>query len=390
MNRYLRFDKLNRKNAATESEFWSHFFAVEPDPNRHQIAPSIDAGYLRKLLHESRSELELSQDSNFMVALDGLEPIARISMNRSLHDQSLGYFGCFDYSIYTSRATESAPIAGAAAAMRELLKKSEKWFVQNGISRIIGPVCLSTWFPYRLQTEEYTGHIFSWEPRTPVEYSEMLQDRGFRADFRYSSFCVENLSAIEASLRNYETNALRDGFVFKTLHTSEIPKNIETLHKLTIDTFQGKFLFEPIPLRAFARLYLSGQSLNQAQISVDLVYAPGGEAIGFMLSHIEEGHIVLKTMGILRPFRRGGLAFALAARAIRLGLANQCSRLVGALLYADGKSMNWWNELTQPGKPLWEHKYSLFYKELSNDHHKKLTKGFMADTQPVTFTGVPQ
>lgn len=364
MFRVLNFSELERGDSAQEAQFWDLFFAVTPDPAHSTIRPSVHPGYLRELLQYSSAELDLSPDRNFMVALAGEQPVARLSMNRTRHDQSLGYFGCFDYAIGSGAGDQESPASEGALGMACLLKHAEIWFREREISKLYGPVCLSTWFPYRLQAEEFAGHVFSWEPRTPLHYAALLGSEKFNADHHYGTYCVEGIASVYAANERFETAALQAGFRFKTLTPQEHSDNLKFLYELTLDTFEGNFLFEALPYNGFAKLYLAGQSLQQARIMVDLVYEPAGAPVGFMLSQVEDGYLVLKTMGIRKPFRRHGLAFALAARALRLGMELECSKLVGALIFEQGKSMSWWLELTQSGSPLWQHKYSLFSKEL--------------------------
>jgi hypothetical protein len=361
---------LNKLDPSKHMQFWELFFSVEPDPLQSSIPASIQKDYLRELLSNSAGELELSPDMNFMVAVDGSQAVARLSMNRSLHDPSVGYFGCFDFIIRKRDALMNAPPpppSDGFLPMSGLLEQAESWFREKAISKILGPVCLSTWFPYRLQMEEFQGHVFSWEPHTPGEYAKLLSAQGYHSDIRYSSYCVKDLLSIQTAVNRWETTTLAEGFSFKTLKPEELVSNMRVLHELTLETFQGNFLFETLPFRGFAKLYQAGQSLQGAKVFVDLVYGPDSAPAGFMLSQVEDGHLVLKTMGILKQFRRHGLAFALASRAIRAGIDMHCDKLVGALVFEGGKSTNWWLELTRPGQPVWEHKYALFSKEIGDE-----------------------
>jgi hypothetical protein len=363
---------LNKLDPSMHAQFWELFFSVEPDPLHSSIPASVQKSYLRELLRNAAAELELASDMNFLLAVEGSQAVARLSMNRSLHDPSVGYFGCFDFKLL-----QGEPVAGTAVcdpatvshgvAMASLLEQAELWFRQKSISKILGPVCLSTWFPYRLQMEEFQGHVFPWEPRTPAQYAELLSSQGYHPEFRYGTFCVNDLVSIQAGVDRWESSALAEGFSFKTLNPEELASNMRVLHELTLETFQGNFLFETLSFRGFAKLYQAGQSLQGTRVFVDLVYGPDSAPAGFMLSQVEDGHLVLKTMGIVKQFRRHGLAFGLASRAIRAGIESHCDRLVGALVFEGGKSTNWWLELTRPGKPVWEHKYALFSKEIGDE-----------------------
>ncbi len=363
---------LNKLGPSEHAQFWELFFSVEPDPLNSSIPASVHNSYLRELLRNSAAELELSSDMNFLVAVEGSRAVARLSMNRSLHDPGIGYFGCFDFSLLHGEPVSGAPAPAPSpvnhgVAMASLLEQADSWFCEKSISRILGPVCLSTWFPYRLQMDEFQGHVFPWEPRTPSQYAELLSSQGYHPEFRYGTFCVNDLVSIQAGVDRWESSALAEGFSFKTLKPEELVSNMRVLHELTLETFQGNFLFETLPFRGFAKLYQAGQSLQGARVFVDLVYGPDSEPVGFMLSQVEDGHLVLKTMGILKQFRRHGLAFALASRAIRAGIESHCDKLVGALVFEGGKSTNWWLELTRPGESVWQHKYALFSKEISDE-----------------------
>lgn len=369
MQRCLSLDTLDPSEHA---RFWELFFSVEPDPLNSSIPASVQQSYLRELLRNSAAELELSSDMNFLVAVEGSHAVARLSMNRSLHDPAVGYFGCFDFSLLQAEpvAGDPAPAparADSAVAMASLLEQAEAWFRAKSISRILGPVCLSTWFPYRVQMEEFRGHVFPWEPRTPAQYAKLLSSQGYHPEYLYSTFCVKDLLSIQAGVERWEASALAEGFSFKTLKPEELASNMPVLHKLTLETFQSNFLFETLPYRGFAKLYQAGQSLQGARVFVDLVSGADSVPVGFMLSQVEDGHLVLKTMGIVKQFRRHGLAFALASRAIRAGIESHCDRLVGALVFEGGKSASWWLELTRRGESVWHHKYALFSKEISDE-----------------------
>ena len=365
MYTYLNLKTLEPSGHA---QFWELFFSVEPDPLNSSIPASVQKHYLRELLRNSAAELELSSDMNFLVAVAGSRAVARLSMNRSLHDPGVGYFGCFDFSLIQTEQIAGTPApADHSVAMGSLLEQGELWFLEKSISKVLGPVCLSTWFPYRLQMEEFQGHVFPWEPRTPAQYAKLLSSKGYHPEFRYGTFCVKELLPIQASVDRWEASALAEGFSFRTLKPEELVSNMQVLHELTLETFQGNFLFENLPYRGFAKLYQAGQSLQGARVLVDLVYGPDSAPAGFMLSQVEDGHLVLKTMGVVKQFRRHGLAFALASRAIRAGIESHCDRLVGALIFEGGKSTNWWLELTRPGESVWQHKYALFSKEISDE-----------------------
>ncbi len=350
----VRFSE-SESPAAFRTAFCSLPDRVRRDPFRPGSMPaSVCARFL---------PTPVPPDREFWLCYHRGSPVARISANIPAGVAGTGYFGLLELDLE----------ADFEAIATTLLDAACDWLRQRGIRRVVGPIALNTWFPYRLRLDDGDPRLFAWEPVNPPDYVQVVEAAGFSPLTGYTSTAFGNLAAVIDQLQPDYQRALADKYRFREFGRDPIEPHLPTLYRLSHAAFADNFLFEPIAQALFTEAYVAAAASGEKRFLSWFVNDPQGEAVGFLHGFIDrafidekcrggdrETAIVLKSAGIVPAARGRGLSNALVYLALREGLALGADYAISALVRAGIQSESY----ARKGRFLWRHRYGLWHKIL--------------------------
>lgn len=235
---------------------------------------------------------------------------------------------------------------------------------QGGATRLLSPLTLSSWFPYRLRLDHHPEE-YSWEPMRVPGLEQAFLSSGFVGLERYRSVGSSGLKDFALRIQPAYQAALAKGFTFVGLE--EMPDQLQALQKLWSicqDAFQKNPYFAPISFEDFVAFYLPKvPTQNAAQGCVmtnTLCISPLGEIAGFILGYQTPNELIFKSMAIDRPFQGSKLGdavlYPMASKAVQQGIDDYISALV-----LEGNRSEF---VFRKNTTRWEHHYGIFGRQI--------------------------
>lgn len=278
----------------------------------------------------------------FLCLRDGA-PVARVvaSVDHALAEATVGHFGYFE-------ALEDAEAVAA------LLGAAEAWVRERGRTSIHGPIDLTIFNRYRIQTEGFERPPFFGEPRSPRYYAPMLAAQGYRTHLTWRSWDLPRwIFFLMIPIYWWKARAFPD--VLTRYHIlpfdqERFDQDVAAMYPILLETFAQNYGFTRLPLEEHMRLYAGAQAIHCKEISfkgtdldgrlIGFAYtyhdvapafvAADGDAAKLDLSRPTDT-LVLYSFGIQREHRKSGLTAVgfrqVFPRMVRLGF----KRAVGAL-----------------------------------------------------------
>lgn len=228
------------------------------------------------------------------------------------------------------------PEAGALAPMDgdatvEGIRAGEDWLRARGCRRVVGPMEVSTWFPYRARLGPEDAPTFFGEP---VAGPEAWRRAGYGEVARYRSERLACETAIAAARR-----APPPGIAVRTLGP-DAGGALDRIHALSHACFSSAYLFTALPRWAFEALYRP--LIPRLDPAMVLFAERGGETLGFMLAMPDlggpAGRFVIKTVAVREDARRLGITTLLMGQVYRAAVARGCTHGISALMWTDSAS----------------------------------------------------
>ncbi len=290
----------------------------------------------------------------WLVRGEGERILGRIGASVSPVHKTYGYLGFFEVAL---------DHRGAGAVAGELLRAAAAWLKARGATDAFGPLTFNTWFPYRFRVFDGThdaSPLFSWEPVNPPGYAKAWTDFGFSVAETYHSQGLSGLREFaDMTLGAYEA-ALAKGYAFRPFNAERVLEDeVPLLHKFSMEGFKKNFLFEPIPLEAFRRLYVplaKKANLTLANFVVD----PAGAEQGYFFCFPDRDYMIMKTVTVSAAARGLGLSNAMAHLHAVNALKQGCDKFVTALVRSGAQSESYGRKT----ELLWKHEYVLYKRPL--------------------------
>ncbi|MBN2800247.1 MAG: hypothetical protein JXX28_13995 [Deltaproteobacteria bacterium] len=312
-------------------------------PGRTPWVPPLREATRRELGPESpaltRGELQL------FLALDGEEVIGRIAaFTDRLHKDrgTTGFFGYFE-------------VVDRQDAATALLREAAAWVRERGARRLEGPVQLSIFHGYRVQTRGNERSPFLGEPRTPAYYPRLLRDAGFTEAARWHSWDLDRpqmegvLSACEQGVKRLRGAA---PWRVERVDLRRFDEELVPIHRAVMGSFAPNFGYSQMsledfgralaPLRAvaveehfFKALDASGEVVGFAFSFPD--HAPAfqamdGEASAALLRDALPRRLVFHSFGVLPSHQRTAVAYDLGVHSLVAALEGGYEAAIGALI----------------------------------------------------------
>lgn len=280
------------------------------------------------------------------------EFFGRIFLQGSVLDPEIGHWGLFLLSNQPKHREGFIKI---------LWPEIEGWFKTFGIKKVIGPYLYTTYFPYRLRSDDLPER-YSWEPNQPKIDLEVFKALNFDVHQTYFSNIIEGYGVFATKgTREYE-EALKNGFKFREVRKDEVKEDIKILYELSMKAFTDNYLFAPIPFELFESIYVpSFQSLD-LRLSC-ILEDPQGKPIGFNFTFIQDDQIVIKSVCVLDEYRGKGLLNATFRWSMlqAMKLYPNVQRVATALIHEDNIATK---HVANQSQDRLRHEYVLLSKDL--------------------------
>lgn len=362
----LQIRSLDRHQHADLARFIEIPWQIYPT-GTHRWVPPLKASVAAELSDDNLF-FRQGQAALFLAEREG-QPVGRISasVDASLADPDLGYFGYFE-------------CADDTEAARALLQAAEDWLRAQGRNEVHGPVNLSIYGGYRLQTAGFETPPFLGEPRAPEYYAALLEGAGYARHLNWHSWDIQ--TAQLQPMHQYMQHKAAAGlapYTFESLATTpDATQFLEQLRAVAMAIFAENYGYTPLDqagfLQAYAGLlgvfqrhpdllglyFLDGQPVAFGFIYPD--YAPffeeaNGDATALaQFGKAQAEAMVFHSFGILREHRHSVLPYQMFAQGLpklqELGL----TRGIGALA-KEGRTV--YDQLGSPSRS-----YSLYRRAL--------------------------
>lgn len=332
------------RSQALDAAAFREAFSELPSRVRDGVART---GLLPEALWGRFLDMAPAPFAEFWVAeIDGV-PVGRIGANRLQTYPDTGAIGFFEVD------TRHAQVESIAAA---LLDEAKGWLRGAGMSKAVGPLNLSTYFPYRFRTRFDDEHAFAWEPNQPPEYPGYFRSAGFQVCEKYTTTGVDGLGRfLQLTRADFDAAAGR-GYSFRpfrgdTLLETEVP----VLHRLSLEGFKENFLYESISLEAFRELYVpiaKKMDFSHCCFALDST----GKEVGFFFGFLEGDNFVIKTITVLPEARGQGLSNSMVHYAARSAFERGIDKYIVALVREGIRSESY----AKKGNVTWVHEYELY------------------------------
>lgn len=223
--------------------------------------------------------------------------------------------------------------AATSEAARAVLDAACGALAARGRTVAFGPLDGSTWRRYRFVTERGTREPFLMEPWNPEAWPAWWRDAGFEPAARYQSGFVGDLRLRDPRVEAAGARLLDAGVALRTLDLARWRDELAAIHALSLDSFRRNFLYAPIDLEAFLRLY---EPLRARVVPAYVLLATcEGALAGYLLAFPDFAQaargapvrtLIIKTLAVRAGRRFGGLGIVLwdqvRARAVADGFAD--------------------------------------------------------------------
>lgn len=283
------------------------------------------------------------------IARSGGEAIGRIGASVSAHEPARGAVGFFEVA------------SGHEQAAAPLLEAAERWLAARGVRQVYGPMCINTWFPYRYRTDTSDDRHFSWEPVNPPTYPELFESAGYTRDMSYHSDCLADIRALGAGMTRTFEKSPAAKYSYRPVRIEELRAEVPKLHEISLRSFHGNYLIEPIAIAVFEQLYVAQASKRRSVGCYFAVDAVDGE-VGFIISFEDEtGQFVIKSMAVVPEHQGKALSFGLVHHTVQAAIERGHEVAIAALMESGNRS-EFGNKRSPVG---WQHHYALYGKSLA-------------------------
>ncbi|MBM4252503.1 MAG: GNAT family N-acetyltransferase [Deltaproteobacteria bacterium] len=340
--------------------------AMDPSRFRFAFTSIRDQSSCDLYLKDHAAYLELAMDPcwhpmEYWLACDGEQPIGRVGARISSVDPTRGYIGLLACDV-------EAPRSERLAKYVALLETALRWLGAQGVTAVFAPVDCNTWLRYRVISgvapQDGADGIeapFGWEPPFDPDLEAALKATGFGApetifgdksmQGRYHTRVFR--SVFRQAMRVLEPHhkrALRDGYTFRSFGADgrSFDDELALLHGIAIPSFSRQFLFEPIDLGLFKRIYRSGAGQLDLSPSAFILPPEDGSGavipVGFLFGFVDRGYVVVKTVAVQPDLvsrtkgRKWSAASALLYHALQYGDEQNLRGGIAALVHDDGSA----------------------------------------------------
>jgi GNAT superfamily N-acetyltransferase len=280
------------------------------------------------------------------------EYFGRILLQGSVLDKEMGHWGLFCLS--SSQKHKEG-------FLKQIWPEIEAWFKDHGIKKIVGPYLYTTFFPYRVRTDDLPAR-YGWEPNQPAVDVEVLNALGFKTHQTYFTNFIDGYGSFATKGTKEYEESLKLGFKMREITKETIHADVRIIYDLSMQGFTDNYLFAPIPYELFQSIYVP--SFQSVDLRLSCIQEdPHGKAIGFNFTFIMDGQIVIKSVCVAPEYRGKGLLNAGIRWSMfkAMELFPEVKKVATALIHEDnGPSKHVANQTLDKKR----HEYVLMQKDL--------------------------
>lgn len=279
------------------------------------------------------------------------EFFARILLQGSVLDPNVGHWGLFCMSSLPKHED----------MFLKLWPQIEEWFKSRGMNKIVGPYLYTTFFPYRLRSDDLPER-FGWEPNQPKIDFALFKKLNFKVEQTYFTNFLDSYGSFATKGTRELEESLKLGFKMREITKATIEADVKIIYDLSMAGFTDNYLFAPIPYELFKSIYIP--SFQSVDLRLSCIQEdPQGKPVGFNFTFIMDGQIVIKSVCVAPEYRGKGLLNAGIRHSMlrAMELFPEVQKIATALIHEDnGPSKHVANQ-TQDRK---RHEYVLMSKDL--------------------------
>lgn len=268
-------------------------------------------------------------------------------------------------------ARERLGIVGHYAAISaeagiEMLQLAGDELAAQGCQRAVGPMDGNTWRRYRFITERGSEPAFFLEPDHPDEWPQHFAAAGFTPLAYYCSSLVESLAHEDPKSVHAEQRLSAGGITLRTLDMSRWEEELSEIYRLTVASFAGGYLYQPIPEATFHREF--GRLRPFVRPELIWIAMRAGRAVGYVFNlpdilAAQRGRpvdtVILKTLAVIPDRTCAGLGRWLTQQTHRVAHRLGYVRVIHALMHEGNPSLSLSHRYARPFR-----RYALLAKSL--------------------------
>jgi GNAT superfamily N-acetyltransferase len=237
--------------------------------------------------------------------------------------------------------------ATSSTATENILFRAVTELRSHGCTLAIGPMDGNTWRKYRFVTEAGTEPAFFMEPTNPPEWPGWWQAAGFEPLAEYYSSATDDLATRDPRLDGAERRMAAAGITIRAIDPAHFEEDLARIHDVSVVSFQGNYLYTPLPREAFFAQYRA----IQARVKPELVLLAeqAGRPVGyvFAMPDYAQGQrgepittVIVKTLAVLPARSNAGLGALLLGKVHEAAQTLGFKRAIHALMHETNKSRN--------------------------------------------------
>mgnify|MGYP003330936713 CR=1 FL=1 len=251
----------------------------------------------QKMLHPRKNPFFKTADIKYWIAVRGRQPVGRIAaVVDTLHNlhygEQTGFFGYF----------ESFNDKEAAAALTEA---AERWLIEKGMRKIMGPVNLATANECGLLVEGFDTPPFLQMTHNPVYYERLLLGRGYRRETDLLAYytpatIVDNIAVMDRLKKLHDYILHKHRIRFRKINMKHYTEEVETIRSLYNDFMGDNWGFIPIDRENFSFMTSSMKEILDSDLA--FFAEVDGKPVGFSVGIPNVNEVIQKMDGKLFPF----------------------------------------------------------------------------------------
>lgn len=192
---------------------------------------------------------------------------------------------------------------------QELFNKIEAKAKQLGYKDIIGPLNYTTWMSYRFATNNFDFKLYP-DCTNPKYYVDFVKKLGYQELYTYRSAYINMKNKLYDIGELVYKEKLKEGYEFKTFIGEEAYDLAKDVYNISIDAFEGSYLYSEIPFECFEQIYLEWTK----KIKLILIVAyKDDKAIGYVMGYENpfSKDFISKTSAVLKSYQKHKVYVAL-------------------------------------------------------------------------------
>ena len=241
-------------NLNREADYWDDFYELPErvycnDENYTRPNKDKNVHEVKRLISNNSLPLLIIKNDKVVARLIALESERLVQID----SEKLGMIAFFE-------------AFNDQEAVNLLFDEAVKWFQQQSISNVIGPINGDTWHRYRFVTEFKSRPFFLSEPYNPGYYPELWENYGFSKLAGYYSKFIPDVEPVMPKMKKFYERTLRNGFSYRPINMGDFENELRIIYRISRDSFANNFLYKEIDESEFLSLYDGAKGIVKPEL----------------------------------------------------------------------------------------------------------------------------